>query len=68
MFARIIRPVREQPDTGYRKSLLPYFAAAPGLRRDMKAWGLLDFFKWIGYGVSLNFIFYSIPCIRLIQF
>ena len=30
MSVHIIRPVREQPDTGYWKSLLPYFAAAPG--------------------------------------
>ena len=30
MSVHIIRPVREQPDTGYWKSLPPYFAAAPG--------------------------------------
>ncbi len=27
MFAHIRQPVRQQPDTGYRKRLLPYFAA-----------------------------------------
>ena len=30
MFVRIRQHVCEQPDTGYWKSLLPYFAAAPG--------------------------------------
>ena len=29
MFVRIRQTVREQPDTGYRKSLLPYFTAIP---------------------------------------
>ena len=29
MFVHIRQPVREQPDTGYRKSLLFYFAPAP---------------------------------------
>ena len=30
MFVPIIRRVREQPDTGYRKSLLSYFATTLG--------------------------------------
>ena len=29
MFVHIRQTVREQPDTGYRKSLLPYFTAIP---------------------------------------
>ena len=29
MFAHIRQPVREQPDTGYWKSLLAYFPTAP---------------------------------------
>ena len=30
MSAQSIQRVREQPDKGYRKSLMAYFAAAPG--------------------------------------
>lgn len=30
MSAHIIQRVREQPDKGYRKSLMAYFAEAPG--------------------------------------
>ena len=39
MFAHIRQSVREQPDTGYRKSLPAYTAAAPGVGGEFVFWG-----------------------------
>ena len=41
MFVPIRQPVREQPDTGYWKSLLPYFSTDPGV-------GGGDVAEWLG--------------------
>jgi hypothetical protein len=48
MFAHIRQPVRQQPDTGYRKRLLPYFAAVTlgG------GWSFVE--EWVGYMRWMN--------------
>ena len=42
MFVRIRQTVREQPDTGYRKSRPAYFAAIPGFGGGL----FFEFFVW----------------------